>query len=34
MKSERKLIATAEDMGFGEFFEPSGLVWNTEIMME
>ena len=34
MKSERKLIVTAEDRGFGEFFESSGLVWNTEIMME
>ena len=34
MKSERKLLVTAEDMGFGEFFPPSGLVWNTEIMME
>jgi len=34
MMSERKLLVTAEDMGFGEFFESSGLVWNTEIVME
>lgn len=34
MVSERKLLITAEDMGFGEFFESSGLVWNTEIAME
>lgn len=34
MISERRLLVTAIDMGFGEFYEASGLMWNTEIVME
>ncbi|MCQ2541387.1 MAG: DUF5716 family protein [Lachnospiraceae bacterium] len=34
MLSERKLLVSAIDMGFGEFYEASGLMWNTEIVLE
>lgn len=34
MTSERRLLVTCYDMGFGEFFESSGLYWNSEIVMD
>ena len=34
MISEKKLNVIVSDMGFGEFFESSGLYWTTEIIME
>ena len=34
MVSERKLLVTVTDLGFGDFFESSGLYWNSEIIME
>ena len=34
MVSDKKLLVTVTDMGFGEFFEPSGLYWNTEIILD
>ena len=34
MVSERKLNVTVTDLGFGEFFETSGLYWSTELILE
>ena len=34
MVSERKMLVTVTDLGFGEIFESSGLEWKTEIPME
>ncbi len=34
MVSERKLLVTVNDLGFGEMFESSNLEWKTEIPME
>lgn len=34
MISEKKLSVTVTDLGFGEFYESSGLCWGTEINME
>lgn len=34
MISDRKLLITVTDMGFGEFFEPSGYQWKSEIVLD
>ena len=31
MLSEKRLSVTVKDLGFGEFFPPSGMEWNSEI---
>ena len=34
MLSERKMMVTVTDMGFGEFYPPSGMVWSQEIVLD
>ena len=34
MASERKMVVTVTDMGFGQFYPPSGLTWRQEIVLD
>ena len=33
MVTERKLLVTVTDLGFGQFYPPSGLEWKSEIVL-